>query len=84
MLATAIYLEWYMKHNLLATACNAVEKDWLARWKDWLGNPDVTPCQVMWTNVEALDIAVACLDEEMDWGCWPDDDDDVPPNDPDK
>ncbi len=54
-----------MKHDLLATARNAVEKDWLACWKDWLGNPDVTPHQVMRTYVEALNITVACLDEEM-------------------
>ncbi len=73
-----------MKHNLSATAHDAVEKDWLARWKDRLGNPDVTPHQVMRTYVKALDITVACLDEEMDWGCWPEDDDDVPPNDPDE
>jgi hypothetical protein len=82
MLATAICLEWYMKHNLLATAHNVVEKDWLTRWKDWLDNPDVPPRQVMGTYVKALDITVACLDEEMDWGCWPDDDDDVLPNNP--
>jgi hypothetical protein len=65
MLATTICLEGYMKHDLLATARNAVEKDWLACWKDWLGNPDVTPHQVMRTYVEALNITVACLDEEM-------------------
>jgi hypothetical protein len=70
MLATAICLEHYMKNDLLATLCNAIEKEWLERWKEQLGNPNTTPCQVMQTYVEVLDITVAGLNEEMDWSCW--------------
>ncbi len=62
--ASAICLEQYMKHVLLATACDSVEKDWLECWKDWLGNPDITPCQVMGTYVKALDITIACLNDQ--------------------
>jgi hypothetical protein len=70
MLATAICLEQHMKKDLLPTVWDAIKKDWLARWKECLGNPDVTPRQVMRAYVENLDITVAHLDVEMDWGCW--------------
>ncbi len=59
-----------MKNNLLSSTCNAVEKEWLTRWKEHLGNPDSTLRQVMQTYVEDLDITVAHLDDIMDWGCW--------------
>ena len=70
MLATAICLERYMKHDLTASTCDSIEKDWLNRWHKRLGNPDRTPRQVMHTYVEDLDITVAHLDGEMDWDCW--------------
>jgi hypothetical protein len=70
MLATAICLERYMKKDLSSTLCDAIEQEWLAKWKDQLGNPNSTPRQVMRTYVESLDITVAGLDEEMDWSCW--------------
>jgi hypothetical protein len=53
----------------------------LARWKERLGNPNGTPHQVLWAYVEELDIAVACLDEAMDWDCWADDDYKLPSDD---
>jgi hypothetical protein len=43
MLATAICLKHYMKKDLLSTVQDANEKDWLAKWKERLGNPDITP-----------------------------------------
>ncbi len=70
MLATAICLERYMKHDLSPSTRDAVEKEWLAKWKERLGNPTVTPCQVLQTYVKDLDITVANLDDEMDWDCW--------------
>jgi hypothetical protein len=73
MLATAICLKRYMKHNLSALVRDAIEKDWLAKWKERLGNPDRTPRQVMCAYVEDLDITVALLDNEMEWDCWTDD-----------
>jgi hypothetical protein len=73
MLATAICLEWYMKHDLSALVRNAIEKDWLAKWEERLGNLDGTPHQVMRAYVEDLDITVALLDNEMEWDCWTDD-----------
>ncbi len=75
MLATAICLERYMKNDLSSAVCNTIKRDWVARWKERLGNPDVTPRQMMRTYVQDLDISVAALDEEMDWNVWADDDD---------
>jgi len=70
MLATVIFLERYMKHDLTPTTRDSIEKDWLKRWNERLSNPDRTPYQVMRTYVEDLDITVTHLDEEMDWDCW--------------
>ena len=81
MLATAICLEQYMKHNLLLAVCDTIERDWLAKWKEWLGNPDVTPRQVMQAYVKDLNITVAHLDDEMDWAIWDEDNSTVFPDD---
>ena len=72
MLATAICLERYMKCDMLDSVRDAIKKDWLARWKDRLDNPDRTPRQVLCAYVEELDITVAGLDEAMGWECWVD------------
>jgi hypothetical protein len=82
MLATAICLECYMKNNLSTSVWDTIEHDWLAKWKERLGNLANTPRQVMRTYVEALDIMVACLDDKMDWAVWDDNKDfDVLPDD---
>jgi hypothetical protein len=73
MLATAICLERYMKHDMSDSVRDAIEKDGLTRWKDRLDNPDRTPRQVLRTYAEELDITVAGLDEAMEWECWMDD-----------
>ncbi len=70
MLAMAICLERYMKKELSTSFCDAIKQEWLGKWKDRLGNPSSTLRQVVHTYVEALDITVAGLDEEMDWSCW--------------
>jgi hypothetical protein len=59
MLATAICLERYMKHDLLASVRDSIERDWLEHWKHGLGNPDSTLCQVLQAYVKELDITVA-------------------------
>jgi hypothetical protein len=73
MLATAICLERYMKRDMSDSVRDAIEKDWLTRWKARLDNPDRTPRQVLRAYVEELDITVAGLDEAMEWDCWVDD-----------
>jgi hypothetical protein len=62
-----------MKNNLSLVARNMIEREWLARWKERLGHPDVTPCQVMHLYVKQLNITVARLDNDMDWDAWDDD-----------
>jgi hypothetical protein len=74
MLATAICLEWYMKHDISPTICDSIEKEWLDRWRERLGHPTNTPRQVMCAYVEELDITVAGLDDQMEWDTWEDDD----------
>ena len=78
MLATAICLERYMKQDMSAAIRDSIEKEWLDRWKERLGNPTQTPRQVLRTYVKELDITVAGLDDAMEWENWdnsdPDDD----------
>ena len=72
MLAMAICLERYMKRDLSDSVRDAIEKYWLAHWKEHLYNPDRTPRQVLRAYVEELDITVAGLDEAMEYDCWVD------------
>jgi hypothetical protein len=78
MLATAICLERYMKTDLSPALRDSIEQEWLARWKERLGNPTQTPRQVLRAYVEELDITVAGLDDKMEWETWDDDDIDNP------
>jgi hypothetical protein len=80
MLATAICLERYMKVDLSPSLRDSIEKEWLDRWKERLGNPTQTPRQVLRAYVEELDITVAGLDDQMDWDTWDDDYIDVLPS----
>ena len=73
MLATAICLERYMKHDISTTLRDSIEKEWLDRWKECLSNPSQTPRQVLRAYVEELDITVAGLDGAMEWDYWDDD-----------
>jgi hypothetical protein len=78
MLATAICLERYMKVDLSPQLQDSIEKEWLDRWKERLGNPSQTPRQILRAYVEELDIMVAGLDDQMDWDTWDEDIDVVP------
>ena len=79
MLATAICLERYMKNDMSPAIRDSIEKEWLDRWRERLGNPTNTPRQVLRAYVEELDITVAGLDDQIDWDAWEDDNADVPP-----
>ncbi len=70
MLATAICPERYMKQDMLAAIPDSIEKEWLDRWKERLGNPTQTPRQILRAYVEELDITVAGLDDAMEWENW--------------
>jgi hypothetical protein len=70
MLATAICLKRYMKQDMSATLQDSIEKEWLDRWKERLGNPTQTPRQILRAYVKELDITVAGLDDVMEWDYW--------------
>ena len=62
-----------MKHDMSTKIRDSIEKEWLDRWKERLGNPSQTPCQVLRAYVEELDITVAGLDDAMEWDYWDND-----------
>ncbi len=68
-----------MKNDMSPAIRDSIEKEWLNRWRERLGNPTNTPRQVLRAYVEELDITVAGLDNQMEWDAWEDDDADVPP-----
>lgn len=76
MLALALFIERHKK-SLTDTARNEIELNWLARWRDRLGQPARTPRQVMRTYCDALNITADTLDHAMDWECWPESDVDL-------
>ena len=80
MLATAICLERYMKHDMSPGVRDSIEKEWLNRWHERLGNPSRTPRQVLRAYVEELDITLAGLDDAMEWDMWAADDVDILPD----
>jgi hypothetical protein len=59
-----------MKRDMSATLRDSIEKEWLDRWKERLGNPTQTPRQILRAYVEELDITVTGLDDVMEWDCW--------------
>jgi hypothetical protein len=73
MLATAICLKRYMKHDMSPGLWDLIEKEWLDWWKDHLGNPSTTPRQVLRSYVKDLGITVAELGAGMEWDCWDED-----------
>ncbi len=66
-----------MKHDMFPAIRDSIEKEWLDPWRERLGNPTATPCQVMRAYVEELDITVAGLDKQMEWDAWADEDADI-------
>jgi hypothetical protein len=70
MLALALFIERH-KQSLLDLKCNKIESTWLARWKERLGQPVHTPCQVMHTYCDVMNMTTDTLDLAMDSECWP-------------
>jgi len=73
MLAMALFLNRYTR-SMVSANCNKIEKAWLLRWKDNLGNPSRLPCKVMKAYLDYMDISAETLDDQMDWECCPVDD----------
>ena len=73
MLAMALFLEKYTR-SIGGADRDKIEKAWLLRWKENLGNPSRLPRKVMKAYLEHMDITAETLDDQMDWECWPVDD----------
>ena len=69
----ALFLEKY--NRLMSNADrDKIKAAWLQRWKDNPGNPSRLPRKVMKAYPDYMDISAEMLDNQMDWECWPIDD----------
>ena len=75
MLAMALFLERYIKSTMTSTDRDRIELAWLQQWKETLGHPSRLPRKVMKRFLEETDITTDVLDEQIEWGCWPLEDD---------
>jgi hypothetical protein len=75
MLAMALFLENYVKKNMSHVDRDKIKAAWLQQWKDRRGNPSCLPRKVMKAYLEYMDVSTEVLDNQMDWDCWPEDDD---------
>ena len=69
-----LFLDKYVKHSMTSTDRDKLEAAWLEHWKEKLGNPSRMPRKVMQTYLEFMDISSDILDMQMEWECWPVDD----------
>ena len=75
MLAMALFLDKYISTSISKEDRNKIKMTWLQRWKEKLGNPSRMLCNAMRAYLEYMDISSETLDTQMDWECWPVDDD---------
>ncbi len=71
----ALFPEKYVKKNMSHVDRDKIEAARLQRWKDRLGNPSRLPRKVMKAYLEYMDVSTEVLDNQMDWDCWPVDND---------
>jgi hypothetical protein len=76
MLALALFIECH-KQSLSDLDRNKIETNWIARWKEHLGQPAHTPRHVMHTYCNMMNITPDTLNLAMDWECWPESDIDL-------
>jgi hypothetical protein len=74
MLAMALFLDKYISKTMSHADRDKIEIAWLQRWKEKLGNPSRMPRKVMRAYLDYMDISAETLDTQMDWECWPVDD----------
>jgi hypothetical protein len=65
MLAFALFVEHHKK-QLSESEKLAIKENWIAHWKDKVGQPARTLCQVMWAYCNNLYISVNHLVDAMD------------------
>ena len=75
MIAMALFCNKYTSKIMSHVDRDKIETAWLQQWKEKLGNPSRMPRKVMRVYLEYMDISLETLDNQMDWECWPVDDD---------
>jgi hypothetical protein len=71
MQAIALFIERHKK-QLSESEKLVIEENWIAHWKDKVGQLARTPHQVMQAYCDDLYISVGHLAADaMDWDCWP-------------
>ncbi len=71
MLAVALFVDRYVKTDLLESQHCSIKEKWLVCWKDRIGSPTRLPRQVMRTYCKNYDVTPDNLDLALDWECWP-------------
>jgi hypothetical protein len=66
MLALALFIEC-RKQSLLDSEHNEIESKWLKHWKECLGQPARTLCQVMHMYCNVMNNTLNTFDLAMDW-----------------
>ncbi len=69
-LAIALFVDCH-KDQLSESKKSSIEEKWIAQWKDKVGQPTLTPRQVMRAYCKELDILAKHLVKAMDWECCP-------------
>ncbi len=77
MLATALYLDKYVRQSLSDDNKSKVESAWLRKHQDHLGLPQRPPSCIMKAFCAGLNILPDILDRAMSWDCWPVDESDT-------
>jgi hypothetical protein len=72
MLTIALFLDRY-KSDMSEADWSQLKLKWLSQWKDKIGQPALTPRQVMCRYCDTLNITPEHLDLAMMWESWLDD-----------
>jgi hypothetical protein len=71
MLAMAISLKRYMRHQVSAKMMSKIETEWLSKHQERLQQIDArTPRQVLRAFADGNDLTVADIDSQIDWNTW--------------
>ena len=71
MLAMAISLQRYMRHQISADMMSKIETDWLTKHRERLQQLDTrTPRQVLRAFADDNNLTIADIDSQIDWTTW--------------
>ena len=71
MLAMAISLCRYLRHQVSMDMMTKIENDWLAKHRDRLQQTDArTPLQILQAYADDNNLTVADINNQLDWNAW--------------